>query len=319
MARNWILVAYAWGLGAGLLSACGGTFSSAGGGGSGGAAGSGSGGASGSCVVGAAIYPDGAAVPSSDGCNTCSCQRGDVACTQRACGFCRQGDQIYQPGDTFPADDGCNTCTCQTNGLVACTELGCVDSCMSLEAQYSAAMDLAKSCKPGLPNQCTKSIFEGLTCGCDTFVNPNQASAVAAVSAIQKKYQTLACGVQVTCGACGSPTTAYCSAAGRCESVTVDEGAAACLVGGVIYASGSSGISDPTSCNQCSCDNGQLSCTEIYCPIECPAGTAPGNQCAQCGPTDACLVTEFGCLPSCSQDCPGGGLCFAGTCRTVCG
>jgi hypothetical protein len=242
-----------------------------------------------------------------------------VACTLLACAVCRQGDQIYQTGDSFPATDGCNTCTCQNSGTIACTNLGCVDNCMSLQAQYSDAIDLAKSCKPGLPGQCTESIVEGLTCGCGAFANPNQLSAIAAVTAIQKKYQTLACSMGAVCGACRSPTTAYCSPKGQCESVYAGEGERACLVGGVIFPSGASGISDPTSCNKCSCSNGQLSCTEIYCPINCPAGTAAGTQCAQCGPTDACLVVEFGCLPRCNPECPSGGLCSDGVCRTICG
>ena len=30
-------------------------------------------------------------------------------------------------GESVPADDGCNTCTCD-NGELACTLMGCVDS-----------------------------------------------------------------------------------------------------------------------------------------------------------------------------------------------
>jgi len=38
------------------------------------------------CTYGGKEYPTGASFPSQDGCNTCSCQMGSVACTEKACG-----------------------------------------------------------------------------------------------------------------------------------------------------------------------------------------------------------------------------------------
>ena len=94
-----------------------------------------------------------------------------------------------------------------------------------------------------------------------------------------------------------------------------------CKVADVTYLDGEGGIPDPTSCNTCSCVDGQLACTEIYCPSPCPAGQTLGQQCAACGPTDACLVVEHACFPSCQDGCGlQGTLCVNGVCISgVCG
>jgi len=96
--------------------------------------------------------------------------------------------------------------------------------------------------------------------------------------------------------------------------------AAACKVLGRIYSSGSTYVPDPHSCNICSCEDGQLTCTEINCPSACPPNGGPGTQCVECGPTDACLVVEHTCLPVCSDhDSCEGKACLSGMCRSVCG
>jgi len=105
---------------------------------------------------------------------------------------------------------------------------------------------------------------------------------------------------------------------------TVVSGEASCEVDGQVYASGATGIGDPQSCNTCTCEDGTLACTEIGCPEPCPAGTAYGTSCSQCGPTDACEVVRHACLPTCnlSSDCADLAelwFCSAGTCRNVCG
>lgn len=66
--------------------------------------------------------------PSTDGCNTCSCQDdGSVACTERACApdGCEYGNAHYDVGDSFDASDGCNRCRCTGDGDVACTRRAC--------------------------------------------------------------------------------------------------------------------------------------------------------------------------------------------------
>lgn len=54
-------------------------------------------------------------------------------------------------------------------------------------------------------------------------------------------------------------------------------------------------------------------------PSTCAPGTAWGESCTSCGPTDACLKLETGCYPTCSGACDGGVPCVGGLCRLVCG
>jgi len=37
---------------------------------------------------------------------------------------CQYGGKTYRSGERFPADDGCNSCSCG-NGRVACTLMAC--------------------------------------------------------------------------------------------------------------------------------------------------------------------------------------------------
>jgi hypothetical protein len=105
---------------------------------------------------------------------------------------------------------------------------------------------------------------------------------------------------------------------GPCFPVPLPE--TSCKVFGRVYSSGSTYVPDPHSCNICSCEDGELLCTEKNCPNACPPNGAPGMQCAECGPTDACLIVEHTCLPVCSESeqC-NGAACLSGMCRTVCG
>ncbi len=98
---------------------------------------------------------------------------------------------------------------------------------------------------------------------------------------------------------------------------------AACKVGDAVYPSGASGIKDPHSCNQCSCQNGQLGCTKIACPEACPPNAKESTGCAACGPVDNCEIVEHGCFPVCNatSDCAGTpyGFCIDNACKNVCG
>jgi hypothetical protein len=232
-------------------------------------------------------------------------------------GTCEWMDHTYSPGDSFPAGDGCNTCTCGEDGAVGCTEADCL-MCSDLSAAYSEAIDEARECDPAAPDSCSELVFVGLQCGCDSFVNPEHADALARAAAAQQSYSEQQCGGIVLCGQCLPPTAAYCSAEGKCVDTYDMPSGVACMVGGVVYESGATGIPDPFSCNTCDCFDGQLACTEIGCPVECPEGSAPGSRCAQCGPTDGCEIVEHSCLPVCMDLCEGG-VCLDGVCKSVCG
>jgi hypothetical protein len=271
------------------------------------------------CEVDGKAYRDGESVPSQDGCNTCFCSDGDVACTTVDCleGCLHQG-KVYQPFEQFPAGDDCNTCRCLEDGSVSCTMVEC-GVCRDIESEYARALEQAKSCDPQQSNPCSEAIVEGLVCGCEAFVNPQHAEAIAQVKALQKEHGAGQCGEDVTCGPCLPPLSARCSLTeSRCEPVYDAEGGAGCKVSGVVYASGSDNIPDPVSCNTCQCLDGQLLCTEISCPVACPPDSVYGAQCAQCGPADGCEVVEHACLPVCSGSCEGS-ACIDGVCRSLCG
>ncbi len=131
----------------------------------------------------------------------------------------------------------------------------------------------------------------------------------------------------VLCGGCGpgddGEAWKWAGQAPRGADAPPPHPPAQCVVEGQRYVDGQQ-VPDPYSCNTCTCEDGEVAgCTEIGCSEECPAGTAPGTSCAQCGPLDACEAVETTCLGSCASDdeCtdPTHPVCAAGQCRSVCG
>ncbi len=240
----------------------------------------------GSCTRSGKRYENGKEVPSGD-CNTCSCSDGEVSCTKRAC------------------TDGCST------------PAECAD-CADARAAIDAAIRESRICDPGSEGQCTRLVSTGQDCSCDLHVNAEATDAIARVDAAVSDYMKLSCSSHPDCGACPNFVVSTCSGEGLCEDVP-DNGGSFCKVNGVLYAHGSTGIDDPRSCNECSCDGGELVCDAVDCPEDpCLSGSAFGKQCIQCGPTDECQVFEYKCLPTCTDGCESG-QCVDGLCRSVCG
>lgn len=133
---------------------------------------------------------------------------------------CVYEGKTYAEGASFPASDGCNSCSCDS-GQLACTQLGChVRRCDDLATAYSTAFDDATRCDPSKPNQCSQPIGEGLQCGCETFANPENADALKLLAQLQQEYyQREQCSSNVQCGACPPAAGARCSATGRCEAI----------------------------------------------------------------------------------------------------
>lgn len=197
---------------------------------------------------------------------------------------CESLGNIYQPGEFVPAD--CGGCMCDEggSGQLQCLAIACIDP----------------------PAYCQQP-FDGGNC--------DGSFPVFAFNA-----DSGLCEAQVY-GGCGGNSNRFESQA-ACEAACLFPAGAACEVGGVVYPSGTGDVPDPTSCNSCSCEDGALICTEINCPMPCPEGQVAGQECAACGPTDACEVVRFGCFSSCQdqQDCESsGGLCIAQKCINVCG
>jgi hypothetical protein len=296
------------------LAACGGAVSrdggepSSGGGGAGGASSGGGGGAVGrrDCAFGGEIHAHGTTF--SIGCNDCACNDGEVACDVRACiDGCTYAGRQYAAGETFPEAGSCNTCTCEKDGTVWCTQVAC-PTCVGVASTYAAAVEDARRCDPQGTGQCAIYLAETVGCSCGVFVNGGQVDAIASAKGAASLYELGDCAGGI-CGNCARPLGSYCSSEGSCEDILPY--GAACKVGGIVYPSGANGIPDPSSCNECTCADGRLVCTEIGCPLPCPPDRAPASQCALCGEGNACAIVEHGCLPTCG---PGGSACAQGTC-----
>jgi hypothetical protein len=301
--------------------ACGGT-STGGRGNDGGSAGAAAGATMrNGCVYDGKTYADGATFTSTDGCNACACSDGEVACDDAACaaGCTYQGKQSRE-GESFLTNDGCHECLCRPGGDISCTARACV-SCQDAQTTHARAVDEALKCDPQASNQCLGKLTEGLPCSCGVFVNEANVEAIAAARRAAATYAAADCGGGTNCGPCATLVAGYCSQSGRCETLWQEE-ARPCKVGGVVYPDGAFGIHDPTSCNKCSCSNGNLICTAAHCPVPfCPAEHVFTTQCAQCGPADECLIVEHACLPTCSPDTDScaEGACMNGVCRNLCG
>ncbi|HEY6560137.1 MAG TPA: Kazal-type serine protease inhibitor domain-containing protein [Polyangiaceae bacterium] len=81
------------------------------------------------CSVDGHIYPDGTTdIPAPDGCNTCSCQDGLLACTKRACleSSCVVNGLVYPSGaGRVPDPESCNKCGCDNGDVMGCTKAYC--------------------------------------------------------------------------------------------------------------------------------------------------------------------------------------------------
>src|SRR5688500_2199544 len=59
---------------------------------------------------------------------------------------CNVGGKTYQDGASFPSSDGCNSCSCN-DGAVGCTLLACEPAeCGDLQAAFDSALEAAKAC-----------------------------------------------------------------------------------------------------------------------------------------------------------------------------
>ena len=67
------------------------------------------------------------------------CSKEGLTTEKTACSY---GGKTYQSGASFPSTDGCNTCSCDVSGAVACTLMGCLpDAGSSHPADAAATTD----------------------------------------------------------------------------------------------------------------------------------------------------------------------------------
>lgn len=287
---------------------------------------------------------NGMTCPAGDGCNTCQCRGGVLACTGLACvdagpgpRDCRLSDgRVCPNGNTCPAGDGCNTCRC-TNGMLGCTLLACVDAGMPVgtPCANSAQCPAGQLCQgaPGCGVRWTCGAAPGCTrdlvpyCGCNgqTFrassTCPGQPYAYRGECAatppdagvvVCRLPDGSRCPAGQVCPA-GPCTQCFCSRDGRLEcrntpGCGVDAGPAGCSLptGGVCPLGGTCVIDRCTVC-QCSRE-GALRCgVDPSCtPVDAGVDAGPA---VDAGP-GACR------LPN-GASCPRFGRCRVDAC-TIC-
>ena len=101
-----------------------------------------SGSAPANCEYNGKSYETGSSFPSSDGCNTCNCSEGGVACTLRACA------PVDEPAEA-PSNSGVS-CGARAGDTCSPSEY-----CAYEPGEYCGAADAQATCKPR-PEMCTR-------------------------------------------------------------------------------------------------------------------------------------------------------------------
>lgn len=191
-------------------------------------------------------------------------------------GDCTYDGQTYEAGETFPDTDGCNTCSCGEDGSVACTTKACLSGC-----EWNGAMHEPGDVFPAGDGCNTCSCAEDGSVACTKQACPmgqcsNEGYFHAPGESWLSNNQCAACF-------CDEVGQAICSDNGPCTT---------CYYAGTLYTSGQT-FPALDGCNDCTCDDGSIACTEIACACD------PAQEWwrSYIGDAQSCATIDFDCAP----------------------
>jgi len=185
--------------------------------------------ASSTCVYAGQTLKVGTTVPSTDGCNTCTCTSAGLACTEKSCDLCTYLGKAYKLGETFiDPGNGCDICGCGANGQVSCKPgINCSSGTGGAGGGSSDA-GAATICRVGLDQLCNddlststyfgKCLADG-TCSCTYTVNPKTGRCLPP-SATGCVYQGVSYAVGAKFPCADGCHTCYCVADGKVDDET---------------------------------------------------------------------------------------------------
>ncbi|KAL3884246.1 hypothetical protein ACJMK2_030464 [Sinanodonta woodiana] len=229
------------------------------------------------CFYGGLQYKEGDIVPASqDSCQVCSCTSGKVECKDRECssiacvnpgrdGCCETCDVClyrnisYRNLDRVPSvTDRCSDCICH-QGSVRCTRRACP------ELRCGHAVYAPGSCCP----ECTDCTFQGLLYrNGQSFIDPTNACHTCRCRDGNVLCQVIDCP-QLRCQHPVS-STGCCPVCDDCQHYDRR------------YKNGERFTDVKNPCKTCTCQNGNIICTETPCAPATCANPARGQCCLEC-------------------------------------
>ncbi|TNN00883.1 hypothetical protein fugu_012129 [Takifugu bimaculatus] len=231
------------------------------------------------CYYRGLTHGDGQIFPGEEGCQDCTCSRGEVVCAQRrcpavscshpaldgcACGVC-DGCSFYGRscfnGEQFPNPaDRCQLCSC-SSGSVMCSRVSCPSvACVN-------PVTLPEECCPRCTGIC-RYLGKEYPSG-STFASPfNPCSSCSCLNEVVN-CQKRPCPVQ-----CSNPVPSD-TCCPVCDS---------CLYEGVVHTHGHTFTTSSNPCQHCTCARGTVTCVALVCP-QTPClhpVTKPGQCCPEC-------------------------------------
>ncbi|XP_056907493.1 kielin/chordin-like protein [Takifugu flavidus] len=231
------------------------------------------------CYYRGLTHGDGQIFPGEEGCQDCTCSRGEVVCAQRrcpavscshpaldgcACGVC-DGCSFYGRscfnGEQFPNPaDRCQLCSC-SSGSVVCSRVSCPSvACVN-------PVTLPEECCPRCTGIC-RYLGKEYPSG-STFASPfNPCSSCSCLNEVVN-CQKRPCPVQ-----CSNPVPSD-TCCPVCDS---------CLYEGVVHTHGHTFTTPSNPCQHCTCARGTVTCVALVCP-QTPClhpVTKPGQCCPEC-------------------------------------